>query len=250
MSSVILDDSGGEQVFVLNFLHYENLTFAPLVLQEMPAGMRKLMPDQRYAALKAKVDNSVMPIYVVAHRLRLAGWCSGGLLLLSLMSYVMLTLVHVYVDCEDLLGFILPALCPFGGVCLHLVFHRYRRHRMARAFQDAKAHLRGVLKWESEKISKYQYRLRSEDSSDAPFDNHASLHVEVKIFLYEDPDWMPPSTCPGTFEQDKVCDWEGGQCSPSPLPDSPVRSTPPSALETSFFDITGRQPSIHRIESL
>lgn len=218
----------GQQPILLSILHYENLGQSPMVLQDMPRRLRKQMPAEQYRALKQKVDNALLPVFVIARRLRVLSWCSGAVLLISLVGCLVLLLVHVYEDSGDLVGFMLPALCPAGGVAAHLLFHRYRRQKMSSVFKAMEAHLRGVLKWESEKFLRYNFRLRC-DSKDERFGNFAIMHIAVTVFSSEEimERSIPPSPC------------EEG---PAPMAESPIRSpnihasTP--ALDPPFVDIT------------
>lgn len=155
----------------------------PMVLQELPKQLRSYISLPRYTSMKSHVDNVLLQVYVVARRLRLLTWLSSCILVLSLLSYFALLLIHIQEDCDEMLGYMLPAVCPLVCFAGHWMLHKYRRQRCTRELNAAMKHLRGLLAWENQKFNGIKLLLKS-GNADYAHPKELDAHIEVTLWLH------------------------------------------------------------------
>ena len=84
-------------------------------------------------------------------------------------------------DCDEMLGYMLPALCPLLCFTGHWMLHKYRRQRCSAELELALKQLRGLLAWENQKFNGIRLLLRSE-CVEPPL-KELEAHIEVTLWL-------------------------------------------------------------------
>ena len=165
--------------YKLKIVHQNRMDREPMVLQELPKGLHTYISLPRYASMKSHVDNVLLQVFVIARRLHLLTWLSSCILVLSIMSYFGLLLVHIEEDCDEMLGYMLPVVCPAVCFWAHWMLHKYRRQRCSDELEAALKQLRGLLAWENQKFNGIKLLLKSNLKFNEPHPKELDAHIEV-----------------------------------------------------------------------
>ncbi|CAJ1407483.1 unnamed protein product [Effrenium voratum] len=224
-----------KRTYYLKFIRYGRLDQAPMVLQDSPKGLQEYMAESKYTTLKERMDNAVLPVYVTARRVQFMMWMSSAVLVMALIVFVVLLLIHVQEDCDDLLGYMLPALLPALSFSMHCLLHQYRKERLELALKETTDQLRGLVTWESRRFTGMRLKLRLEDGKGQK--SKHGMHIELTVWLDTrtgrviDPDDFDFN---GQQESGLSCDSFEADLEPVPE-DSPMSSPRKDAV---FVDIT------------
>lgn len=169
--------------YKLKIVHQNRMDREPMVLQELPKGLHTYISLPRYASMKSHVDNVLLQVFVIARRLHLLTWLSSCILVLSIMSYFGLLLVHIEEDCDEMLGYMLPVVCPAVCFWAHWMLHKYRRQRCSDELEAALKQLRGLLAWENQKFNGIKLLLKSNLKFKEPHPKELDAHIEVTLWL-------------------------------------------------------------------
>lgn len=213
----------------LKIVHQHRMDRLPMVLQELPKGLHSYISLPRYASMKSHVDNVLLQVYMVTRRLRYLTLVSSCILVLSLFSYFVLLLIHIQEDCDEMLGYMLPAVGPLLCFTGHWMLHKYRRQRCSAELAKALKHLQGLLAWENQKFNGIKLLLKSKSLEHA-HPKELDAHIEVTLWLDarsrclvepsevfgdvslipEDEDYMSPGTTGGTSRENDFFDITDG----------------------------------------